>query len=88
MPMEEFQPRSEALRDAWNRARRDKTDEPAMLSVAEACKRLGFSKWMLYRQMSEGKLASVKVGSRRLIPVRAIKEFIRKLEEEAEASEQ
>ena len=86
--MEEFEPRSEALRDAWNRGRQDKSEEPAMLSVAEACKRLGFSKWMLYRQINEGKLSSVKVGSRRLIPLRAIKEFIRKLEDEAGASEQ
>jgi excisionase family DNA binding protein len=85
--MEELQPRSEALREAWNRAKQNKADEPAMLSVAEACARLGFSKWMLYRQMNEGKLSSVKVGSRRLIPVRAIAEYIRRLEEEASASE-
>jgi len=59
-----------------------------MLSVAEACRRLGFSKWMLYRQMKSGKLASVKVGSRRLIPLRAIAEFIHTLEEEAQASKE
>jgi excisionase family DNA binding protein len=87
LPMEEFQPRSEVLRAAWSRAKQDKTEEPAMLSVAGACRRLGISKWMLYRQMKAGKLASVKVGSRRLIPLRAIAEFIRNLEAEAQASQ-
>ena len=81
--MDELQPRSNVLREALGRARNDKECEPAMLSVAEACEHLRVSKWMLYRQINTGKLASVKVGSRRLIPVRAIKDFIRKLEEEA-----
>ena len=86
MPMDEFQqPRSKALRDALGRARQQKSDEPAMLSVPEACKRLGFSEWMLYQQINTGKLASVKVGSRRLIPLRAITEFIQNLEEQAGA---
>lgn len=81
MSMEELQPRSKVLRDALDKT---KQNEPAqaMLTVAEACAQLRISKWTLYRLIQSGQLASVKIGSRRLIPMRAITKFIEQLEEE------
>jgi excisionase family DNA binding protein len=84
--MDELQPRSEILKEAWERARGDKTDEPAMLSVVEAHKRLGVSKTTLYDLMNAGELGFVKIKRRRLIPVRILAEFIRNMEEKARAS--
>ena len=80
--MEELQPRSRALREALNRSKENESVQ-AMLTVTEACAQLRISKWTLYRLMQSGKLASVKIGSRRLIPMRAITKFIEQLEEEA-----
>lgn len=85
MKSEEMIPRSEALRDALGKQNESETDDQMMLSVRETCKRLGVSKWTIYRLMEAGKLASVKIGSRRLVPQRAMMEFIRQLEEEAGA---
>jgi excisionase family DNA binding protein len=81
MSMEELQPRSKVLREALDKG---KENEPAqaMLTVAEACAHLRISKWTLYRLMQSGKLTSVKIGSRRLIPVGAITKFIEQLEKE------
>ena len=83
MSKEELQPRSKVLRDALERSKGNEAQ--AMLTVAEACAHLRISKWTLYRLMQSGKLTSVKIGSRRLVPMRAITKFIQQLEEEAEA---
>lgn len=85
MTTEKQQPRSRALREALGKPKDSTADDQTMLSVREACRRLQVSKWTLYRLMRAGKLASVKIGSRRLISPRAMAEFIRQLEEEAEA---
>ncbi len=81
MSMEELQPRSKALREALNRSKENESVQ-TMLTVAEACAQLRISKWTLYRLMQSGQLASVKIGSRRLIPMRAITKFIDQLEKE------
>lgn len=78
MSMEELQPRSKVLRDALDKSKGNEAQ--AMLTVAEACAHLRISKWTLYRLMQSGKLKSVKIGSRRLIPARAITKFIEQLE--------
>lgn len=79
MSMEELQPRSRVLRDALEKAKGNEQAQ-VMLTVTEACAHLRISKWTLYRQMQSGKLKSVKIGSRRLIPARAITKFIEQLE--------
>ena len=77
----ELQPRSKVLREALDKARENEPAQ-AMLTVAEACAHLRISKWTLYRQIQNGKLKSVKIGSRRLIPMRSIVKFIDQLEAE------
>jgi len=45
-------------------------------SIAEASKVLGISKTNTYKYANEGLLPSLKIGSRILIPVQALEEFI------------
>jgi excisionase family DNA binding protein len=85
MTTEESQPRSRELRDALGKPEDYNTDNQMLLSVPEACKRLGVSRNTLYELINARKLVSVKIGSRRLISPRAVAEYIRKLEEEAKA---
>jgi excisionase family DNA binding protein len=79
--MDELQPRSKALREALEWARLHES-EPDLLTVKQACRRLMISRWTLYKLMDSGKLSSVSIGSRRLIPVRAIRQLIDLLEAE------
>jgi excisionase family DNA binding protein len=55
-----------------------------LFSVVEACEQLRISKWTLYRLMRENKLESVKIGSRRLISVTAMAEFVKQLKDGSE----
>ena len=52
---------------------------PRLLSVASACQILGLSRTSLYAQMASGRIRSVTVGRRRLVPREAIDEFIASL---------
>lgn len=47
-----------------------------VLTVPEACEALRISKWSLYRLIQMGKLASITIGRRRLIPVAAVEDLI------------
>lgn len=78
--MEDTIPRAEALRRALADARSSGPAAPDMLTVEETCQCLRISKWTLYRLIQNNKLKTVKIGSRRLIRVRAIVEFIDHLE--------
>jgi excisionase family DNA binding protein len=54
-----------------------KTQEPAAferraLSIEETAKTCGLSRATLYRLISDGKLTTLKIGARRLVPVGAI----------------
>lgn len=80
MAKEEMKPRSAILREALEKTKRGDQAGKVMFSVLEVCAQLGISKWTLYDQMNKGKLAYVKIGSRRLIPKRAIEDFINQLE--------
>ncbi len=84
MTMEELQPRSHALRNSLGKPK-ERESSDRMLTVADACDRLQVSKWTLYRLIGTGKLASVKIGRRRLISQRAMDRFMSQLDEEAEA---
>ncbi|AVH21179.1 helix-turn-helix transcriptional regulator [Nocardia cyriacigeorgica] len=50
--------------------------------IPEACGRLGIGRSYLYELMGAGRIRSVKVGRRRLVPESAIREFIEQLDAE------
>ncbi len=54
--------------------------EPRLVSVAQAASSLGLSRSVLFNQIRDGFIDSVKVGSRRLIPVAALDAFVRRLQ--------
>jgi excisionase family DNA binding protein len=83
MAKEEMKPRSAVLREALEKSKQGDRTGKVMFSVAEVCAQLGVSRWMLYRLIREEKIKSVKIGSRRLVPVGAIAAFIQGLEVES-----
>jgi len=48
------------------------TPERRALSIIEAARACGLSRATLYRLLAEGKLTTVKIGSRRLVPIASI----------------
>jgi excisionase family DNA binding protein len=48
-----------------------------VLSIREATHTLGISRASIYRLMCQGRLPTVKIGSRRLIPVASIDDLLR-----------
>ena len=55
-----------------------------LLSLKEAKEILGIGDWMLFQLLRSNAIKSVKIGNRRLISVRALEEYVRKLEAESE----
>ena len=53
-----------------------------LVSVREACDRLGIGHWSMYQLINRNALKTVKIGSRRLVSVNAINSFIATLEED------
>jgi excisionase family DNA binding protein len=53
--------------------------EPLVDSVNDAAVRLGLSRTTLYELMSTGKLRSIKIGKRRLIPRDAQRQLLESL---------
>jgi excisionase family DNA binding protein len=51
----------------------------ALLSVAEAARRLGISRTTLYGEIAAGRFRSVKLGRRRIIPADAIADYVERL---------
>lgn len=51
-------------------------DRAHLLTIAEACQALGIGRTKTYELVMSGTLASVKIGSRRLIAVSTIAEYI------------
>ena len=45
-------------------------------SVEEACQTLGIGRALAYELIMSGRLHSIKVGARRLIPASALREFL------------
>ncbi len=60
-------------------------DDRLAVDVVEAAKRLSLSPRMVATLVAGGKLKSRKVGRRRIIPVRALEEFLRR-EHETQAA--
>jgi excisionase family DNA binding protein len=46
--------------------------ERRALSIEESAKTCGLSRATLYRLIADGKLATLKIGARRLVPVNAL----------------
>ena len=59
--------------------------EADLLSVKEVSCRLSLGRTKLYELIKSGKIKSLKVGSRRLIPFNAIKSFVASLGLDAQA---
>jgi excisionase family DNA binding protein len=57
----------------------------ALYRIPEAMRLLSLSRSFLYKQISSGRLRSVKEGNARLIPADAITAYVALLEAEAEA---
>jgi excisionase family DNA binding protein len=83
--MGDVKPKSAALREAVEGSKGPKPSPSSMLTVTEACEYLRISKYSLYQLIQSGKLPSVKIGSRRLIRMRSIQEFLNRLEAETGA---
>jgi excisionase family DNA binding protein len=82
MTTEDGTPRSTALREALEKAKKGERAPTAMLSVTEACGQLGISRTTLYVLIRKKSITSMKIGSRRLISAKAIERFIEQLENE------
>jgi len=52
-----------------------------LMSVKEACGRLGIGHWAIYQQINKRALKTVKIGGRRLVSAKALNEFITSLEQ-------
>ena len=53
-----------------------------LLTVQEAAQRLRISRWLLYELIRSGRLRTVKIGSRRLVPPAALRECVAALLDE------
>jgi len=49
---------------------------PCLLAIKQVLYEMGISRTALYQLINEGKLRTVKIGRRRLVPREAIEEFI------------
>jgi excisionase family DNA binding protein len=56
-----------------------------LLTVPEAAAHLRISKWMVYNLIRSRRLRTVRIGSRRLVPAAALRDFLAALDEEAVA---
>lgn len=54
----------------------DQPLSPISVGISDAAKMTGLSRSRIYELMNEGKLRSVHVGRRRLIPVSSLRELI------------
>jgi excisionase family DNA binding protein len=58
-----------------------KENDLRLLSVKEACERLGIRHWAFYQLVHQHALKTLKIGKRRLVSTRALNEFIDNLEQ-------
>lgn len=58
-------------------------DRGLLLTVPEASAALRVSRWSLYRLIREGRILTIKIGSRRLVPRDAVDRLLHDLVEDA-----
>jgi len=51
-----------------------------LISIPEACKRLGIGSWAMYQQINKRSIKTVKIGGRRLVCIKSLNEFIVEME--------
>jgi excisionase family DNA binding protein len=73
----------QAVDDAVSRLTANPPDTTVMVSIAETAKRLGLGVTTTKNLATTGQIRSVMVERRRLIPVEAIHDYVRRLEEES-----
>ncbi|HSW43084.1 MAG TPA: excisionase family DNA-binding protein [Patescibacteria group bacterium] len=66
----------EALRAELVETRPDPGAPERLLSVDEAARTLGIGRSMLYAEIAHGRLRSLRVGRRRLVPASAIATYV------------
>ena len=54
--------------------------KPDMLTIKLVCEKLQVSRWTVNQLIRSGQLASVKIGSRRLVPQHSLEVYERRLE--------
>jgi len=52
---------------------------PRLLAIKQAIYELGIGRTAIYELINDGKLKTVKIGRRRLVPIEAIDELVAKL---------
>ena len=52
------------------------TPQPIATPVADACRRLGIGRTMLYELIGRGEIRSIKIGTRTLIPETELQRFV------------
>jgi len=82
-PLPRLHALSTARRAYWRATgtprRFDATAQPLVVSVPEACSLLRVSRWTIYQLIRSGKLETITIGTRRLVPVSALYELLTKL---------
>lgn len=81
--MEQFIEQRENRKTEVLGGRMDQTSEnvkPDMLTVQEVCEKLRISRWAVNKLIRSKQLASVKIGSRRLVPQHSLEAYERRLE--------
>ncbi len=58
-----------------------------LLTTDEAAEALGVGKTKLYELLGRGELPSLKIGRRRMVPMRAIEDFVERLMAEEDGSD-
>lgn len=58
-------------------------DAPLLLTVPEACTLLRISRWSFYRLLREGRIETIRLGSRRLVPAAGLERLIEQLVQES-----
>lgn len=54
----------------------DTTTQPFAISIAQACQRLGLSRWTVNRLINTHSLYAMRVGRRVLIPVDSLNDWL------------
>lgn len=62
----------------------DADDCQLLLTVPEVCARLRISRWSFYKLLQSRQLETVKIGSRRLVPVGALPRLLQRLQQDEE----
>jgi excisionase family DNA binding protein len=68
---------ADALVEAAQSDDRHPVDVERLLSIPEACEAIGIGRSRIYHELDSGRLRSIKVGRRRLVPASAVAEFAR-----------